>query len=59
LAERMADAGVELRRPRPGLCTDNGAMIAALGVQVVKAGLPASAMDISADSGLPIETVLV
>jgi N6-L-threonylcarbamoyladenine synthase len=34
-------------------------MIAALGVQVVKAGLPASAMDISADSGLPIETVLV
>ena len=59
LAERMEAAGVELRRPRPGLCTDNGAMIAALGVQVVKAGLPVSAMDISADSGLPIETVLV
>ena len=59
LAERMEAAGVELRRPRPGLCTDNGAMIAALGVQVVKAGLPASALDISADSGLPIETVLV
>ncbi|MDN6792702.1 Kae1-like domain-containing protein, partial [Acidipropionibacterium jensenii] len=59
LAERMADAGVELRRPRPGLCTDNGAMIAALGVQVVKAGLRPSAMDISADSGLPVTRVLV
>ncbi|MEA5649484.1 MAG: tRNA (adenosine(37)-N6)-threonylcarbamoyltransferase complex transferase subunit TsaD [Cutibacterium granulosum] len=59
LAERLEAAGVELRRPRPGLCTDNGAMIAALGVQVVKAGLPPSSMDISADSRLPIETVLV
>ena len=59
LAERMETAEVKLRRPRPGLCTDNGAMIAALGMQVVKAGLPASAMDISANSGLPIETVLV
>ena len=59
LAERMEAAGVELRRPRPGLCTDNGAMIAALGVQVVKAGLPPSSMDISADSGLPIEKVIV
>ena len=59
LAERMEAAGVELRRPRPGLCTDNGAMIAALGVQVVKAGLSPSSMDISADSGLPIEKVIV
>ncbi len=59
LAERMADAGVELRRPRPGLCTDNGAMIAALGVQVVKAGLRPSSMDIGADSGLPVTRVLV
>ncbi|MDU3272566.1 MAG: tRNA (adenosine(37)-N6)-threonylcarbamoyltransferase complex transferase subunit TsaD, partial [Cutibacterium sp.] len=59
LAERMAAAGVELRRPRPGLCTDNGAMIAALGVQVVKAGLEPSSLDISANSGLPVETILV
>ncbi|AFV90278.1 putative tRNA threonylcarbamoyladenosine biosynthesis protein Gcp [Acidipropionibacterium acidipropionici ATCC 4875] len=59
LAERMEAAGVELRRPRPGLCTDNGAMIAALGFQVVKAGLRPSSMDIGADSGLPVTTVLV
>ncbi|AXE38190.1 tRNA (adenosine(37)-N6)-threonylcarbamoyltransferase complex transferase subunit TsaD [Acidipropionibacterium virtanenii] len=59
LAERMEAAGVELRRPRPGLCTDNGAMIAALGAQVVTAGLRPSSMDIGADSGLPVTTVLV
>lgn len=59
MAERMEDAGVELRRPRPGLCTDNGAMIAALGVEVVRAGLPPSGLDISADSGLPLSRVLV
>jgi len=30
-AERCAAAGIKLRVPRPGLCTDNGAMVAALG----------------------------
>src|SRR5690606_9532952 len=29
--QRCADAGIELRIPRPALCTDNGAMVAALG----------------------------
>ena len=29
--ERCDAAGIELRVPRPGLCTDNGAMVAALG----------------------------
>src|SRR6478609_8562190 len=32
--ERCAAAGLELRVPRPGLCTDNGAMIAAVGAHV-------------------------
>lgn len=59
LAERASAVGVRLRRPRPGLCTDNGAMIAVLGAEVVRAGRPASSLSISADSGLPIETVLV
>src|SRR5690606_31685898 len=31
LAERAPQRGVEVRSPRPALCTDNGAMIAALG----------------------------
>lgn len=59
LEERTAAAGIELRRPRPALCTDNGAMIAALGAQVIKAGLPPSQLDISANSGLPVSTILV
>jgi len=29
--ERAGAAGLTVRVPRPGLCTDNGAMIAALG----------------------------
>lgn len=59
LEERMAAAGVELRRPRPGLCTDNGAMIAALGVEVIKAGAAPSGPELGADSGLPIEVTHV
>ncbi|MDR1449756.1 MAG: tRNA (adenosine(37)-N6)-threonylcarbamoyltransferase complex transferase subunit TsaD [Propionibacteriaceae bacterium] len=59
LAERCAAAGVELRRPSPALCTDNGAMIAAVGVELVRAGVAPSAFDIGADSGLPVEEVSV
>ena len=29
--ERAAAHGIRVRVPRPGLCTDNGAMVAALG----------------------------
>ncbi|MFZ0530892.1 MAG: tRNA (adenosine(37)-N6)-threonylcarbamoyltransferase complex transferase subunit TsaD, partial [Propionicimonas sp.] len=58
LQERTAAAGITLRRPRPGLCTDNGAMIAVLGAEVVSAGLPPSSLDIGADSGLPVSTIL-
>lgn len=59
LEERTSAVGVELRRPRPALCTDNGAMIAALGVQVIKAGGAPSSFGISANSGLPVGTILV
>jgi len=59
LEERAAERGIEVRRPRPGLCTDNGAMMAALGVEVVRAGLRPSSLDIGANSGLPVSTVLV
>lgn len=59
LEERLGEIGVSLRRPHPGLCTDNGAMIAALGVEVVRAGLPPSSLEISANPGLPVSTVLV
>jgi len=58
-AARCESAGVRLRIPRPGLCTDNGAMVAALGAQVVARGLPASPLDLPADSSLPVEVVRV
>jgi len=58
MAERCEKAGVELRRPRPGLCTDNGAMIAVLGAQVIEAGRAPSSLDIPADSGMPVTQVI-
>ena len=57
--ERCAAAGIRVRVPRPGLCTDNGAMVAALGSLVVARGRPVSALDLPADSSLPVTTVLV
>lgn len=58
MAERAEAAGIELRRPRPGLCTDNGAMIAVLGAQVIEAGRAPSSLQISADSGMPVTQVV-
>jgi N6-L-threonylcarbamoyladenine synthase len=56
---RCDSAAITLRVPRPGLCTDNGAMVAALGARLVEAGLPPSALDLPADSSLPITEVMV
>jgi N6-L-threonylcarbamoyladenine synthase len=58
-AERCAGAGVELRIPPLALCTDNGAMIAALGAQLVLAGREPSGMGFGADSTLPVTEVLI
>lgn len=56
--QRCTAAGVVLRVPRPGLCTDNGAMVAALGAHLVAAGAPPSQADVGADSGLSVTTTL-
>jgi N6-L-threonylcarbamoyladenine synthase len=57
-AERCAAAGIRLRVPRPGLCTDNGAMVATLGSDLLAAGAEPSSPDFAADSGLPVTQVL-
>jgi N6-L-threonylcarbamoyladenine synthase len=60
LAQDRADkAGIRLRVPRPGLCTDNGAMVAALGSEVVARGITPSPCWIPADSSLPVTAVVV
>jgi N6-L-threonylcarbamoyladenine synthase len=57
--QRCAKAGIKLRVPRPGLCTDNGAMVAALGAHLLAGGAPASPSLISADPGMPIVDVVM
>jgi N6-L-threonylcarbamoyladenine synthase len=56
-AARCEAAGIRLRVPRPGLCTDNGAMVAALGARLVAAGKPPSTLDLPADPALPVEVI--
>jgi N6-L-threonylcarbamoyladenine synthase len=56
--ERCEAAGLQLRVPRPRLCTDNGAMVAALGARLVDAGVAPSAFDLPADSALDVTEVL-
>jgi N6-L-threonylcarbamoyladenine synthase len=58
-ADRAQRYGITLRVPRPALCTDNGAMVAALGSRLVAAGVAPSRLDLPADSALPLTTVTV
>ena len=55
--ERADAAGIALRIPPLSLCTDNGAMIAALGAQLVMAGHAPSTLDFGADSTLPVTEI--
>ncbi|HET7356823.1 MAG TPA: tRNA (adenosine(37)-N6)-threonylcarbamoyltransferase complex transferase subunit TsaD [Nocardioidaceae bacterium] len=56
--ERAAAKGIRVRVPRPKLCTDNGAMVAALGAELVARGRTPSALDLPADSSMPLTTVV-
>ena len=56
--ERAAKHGIRVRVPRPGLCTDNGAMVAALGAEMVARGRTPSDLDLPADSSMPVVRVL-
>jgi len=55
--QRCSAAGVTLRVPRPALCTDNGAMVAALGSEMVRRGRSPGRFDLPADSSMPVTQV--
>ncbi|MCB1299379.1 MAG: hypothetical protein KDB08_10425, partial [Microthrixaceae bacterium] len=57
--ERAAAAGVTLRIPPLALCTDNGAMIAALAAELIMAGREPSTLAFGADSTLPVTDIQV
>jgi N6-L-threonylcarbamoyladenine synthase len=56
-AARCEKAGIALRIPAPGLCTDNGAMVASLGALMAAAGREPSPVAFDADSSLSVEVV--
>ncbi|AUI49610.1 tRNA (adenosine(37)-N6)-threonylcarbamoyltransferase complex transferase subunit TsaD [Arthrobacter crystallopoietes] len=56
-AERCAANGITLRVPPINLCTDNGAMVAALGSQIVMAGGEPSGIAFAPDSSMPVTSV--
>lgn len=55
--QRCRAAGITLHVPPLDLCTDNGAMVAALGAQLVMAGISPSGIGFAPDSSLPVTTV--
>lgn len=57
LEERCAEAGIRLRVPRRDLCTDNGAMVAALGAMLIAKGHEPSPLTIPADSSQPVAQI--
>lgn len=57
--ERAAAARVEVRIPPLSLCTDNGAMIAALAAELIMSGRAPSTLAFGADSTLPITEIQV
>ncbi|MEU6346799.1 tRNA (adenosine(37)-N6)-threonylcarbamoyltransferase complex transferase subunit TsaD [Streptomyces sp. NPDC046977] len=57
--ERCAAAGIRLRVPPLRLCTDNGAMIAAVGDLLVRAGARPAPLDVSIDPSAPLERAIL
>ena len=56
--QRCTEAGITLRIPRPGLCTDNGAMIAAVGAHVVQEGAYPSGPYLTGNPAMQVDCVL-
>ncbi len=56
--ERATRVGVAVRVPPRRLCTDNGAMVAALGSLLIAAGRRPSPLSLPSDSAMPVSLVL-
>ena len=59
LLEVGEEHGVAVRIPQIKLCTDNGAMVAMLGSNLVEAGVAPSAPDFPIDSAMPLNVISV
>ncbi|MEQ4566927.1 tRNA (adenosine(37)-N6)-threonylcarbamoyltransferase complex transferase subunit TsaD [Paenarthrobacter sp. CAP02] len=55
--QRCTSAGITLHVPPLDLCTDNGAMVAALGSQLIMAGIGPSGLAFAPDSSMPVTSV--
>ena len=55
--QRCDEHKITLRIPRPGLCTDNGAMVAALGSELMRKGRTPSPIDFGTDSSMEVSRV--
>ena len=55
--ERAKQQGVIVRTPSPRLCTDNGAMVAALGSLLVAGAVAPTAPGYAATSHLPVSQI--
>jgi N6-L-threonylcarbamoyladenine synthase len=59
LLEVGTEHNIDVRIPQLKLCTDNGAMVAMLGVNLVEAGVAPSAPDFPIDSSMPMDVISV
>ena len=57
LTEACRRRGVKVFFPPQALCTDNGAMVAMLGVNLVEAGVAPSNPDFAIDSAMPLTKI--
>ncbi|MDQ4488879.1 tRNA (adenosine(37)-N6)-threonylcarbamoyltransferase complex transferase subunit TsaD [Sinomonas sp. ASV486] len=56
-AQRCREAGISLAVPSFSLCTDNGAMVAALAARIIMDGREPSGLEFAPESSLPVTTV--
>lgn len=59
LAQVGGQKGVGVRIPELKLCTDNGAMVAMLGSNLVQAGVRPSQLDFAIDSAMPMDKIVM